>query len=151
MEKKGELTVVVNNIKYEVVYDNQKRKKSFRKLLKKMEKETPQIILGDLSVEDGILRIPVSNIKTKVNRDSDNEVGKIRVRVGVFKEKGAKFIFDRKKDIFAKKEKLEVRILLNQLNTGNYRIFVEVTDLFTEKNDMGFTEVDFIKKKTGNT
>lgn len=140
--KRPKVKVVVNNKKYKVVYDNQKRKDAFQKLLAKAETKIPQITLGNLFVENGILNFPVSNFK--LNKTEAG--GKVRVRISIFDPNEAKFVFDRKKEIDAKQETLDVRIALNELESGHYRVFVEVTDLLTEKNDLGLTEMDFSAK-----
>ncbi len=141
--KRSKIEVRVNNDQYKVVYDNQKRKEIFRELLAKVETQIPQITLGNIYVENGVLNFPVSNFKMEGETE---EKGKVRVRVSIFNELESKFTFDRKKEIEAKKKSLDVRIALNELENGNYRIFVEVTDLLTEKNDLGLTEIDFVKE-----
>jgi hypothetical protein len=146
--KRSKIEVRVNNDRYKVVYDNQKRKEPFRGLLAKVETEIPQITLGNIYAENGVLNFPVSNFKMEGETE---ERGKVRVRVSIFNQLESKFAFDRKKEIKAKKKSLDVRIALNELGNGSYRIFVEVTDLLTEKNDLGLTEIDFVKEKEKET
>ncbi len=149
--KRSKVKVAVNNKKYKVVYDNQKRKRSFQKLLAKVEAKIPQIALGNIYIENGILNFPVSDFKLGSKTEGDakdvKQGGKVRVRVSIFNELESKFIFDRQKEIDAQKKNLDIRIALNELENGRYRVFVEVTDLLTEKNDLGLTEIDFLRNK----
>ncbi|MDQ1353123.1 MAG: hypothetical protein QG657_3429 [Acidobacteriota bacterium] len=138
--KKDKIEVKLNNGDYEVVYDNGARAASFQTLVEKIEKEIPQINLGAVQFKDGALHFPVQNYKMDLV-DQVN-CGKIRVRLSVFDEKESRFVLDRKKETEAKSESLDFKIALNQqLKPGNYKVFVEVTDLLTKKNDVGLTEM----------
>lgn len=138
--KKDKIEVQLNKGDYHVVYDDGARAASFQNLVEKAEKEIPQIILGTVQFKDSTLNFPVQNYKMdlvdQVNR------GKIRIRISVFDEKESRFVLDRKKEAEAHSESLDFKIALNrQLKPGNYKVFVEVTDLLTKKNDVGVTEM----------
>jgi hypothetical protein len=139
--KRAKIIVTVNDDDYKLVYDNQKRKKQFDKVLEKLEKTDPQVTLGNIYVADGMLNFPVSNFKMKA--DNSKMGGKLRIRITIFNKEAQTFFLDRQKEVEAQRENLDVRVALNELKPGNYRIFVEVTDLVTSKNDLGLTEVDF--------
>jgi hypothetical protein len=138
--KKAEIAVVVNNKDYKVVYDNRKRKTHFQRILDKVKKGTPQITLGDIKIKGGSINFLVKNFK--MDLVDQEKQGNVRVRISIFDDRESKFILDRKKETKAKKENLDFKIMLNdKLKPGNYKIFVEVTDLFTKKNDLGVGEI----------
>jgi hypothetical protein len=139
--KRAKIIVTVNNDDFKLVYDNQERKKRFEKVLEKLEKRDPQVTLGNIYVANGMLNFPVSNFKMKA--DNNKVGGKLRVRITIFNKEAQTLLLDRQKELEAQGENLDVRVALNELKPGNYRIFVEVTDLVTSKNDLGLTEVDF--------
>jgi len=138
--EKNKIEVKTNNGDYEVVYDDGDRGASFQNLVEKVEKGMPQINLGVIQFKDGILNFPVQNYKMDLVEQVN--CGKIRVRISIFDEKESRFILDRKKETEAKGESLDFKIALNQkVKPGNYKVFVEVTDLLTKKNDVGVTEI----------
>jgi hypothetical protein len=137
--KKEKIKITIPNAKYKVFYDNQKKKNYFQSIVKKVKKQSPQIVLGAVNLEKGTLNFMVENFKMAV---TDREkYGSVSVRISVFDEDNSKFVFDRKKDTRAVNEKIDFRITMGDLKPGNYKIFVEVTDLFTKKNDLGMKEV----------
>lgn len=139
--KKDKIEVKINNGDYAVVYDNGERGASFQNLIEKVEKGMPQINLGAIQFKDDILNFPVQNYK--MDMVDQVNCGKIRVRISIFDEEESRFILDRKKETDAKRESLDFKIALNdkKLKPGNYKVFVEVTDLLTKKNDVGVTEI----------
>lgn len=138
--KKAEIEVAVNNKDYKVVYDTRKRKTHFQRILDKVKKGTPQITLGEIKIKEGSINFLVKNFK--MDLVDHEKQGNVRVRISIFDDRESKFIVDRKKETRAKKENLDFKITLkDELKPGNYKIFVEVTDLFTKKNDLGVGEI----------
>ncbi len=138
--KKDKIEVKINNGDYKVVYDDGDRGASFQNLIEKVEKEMPQINLGAIQFKEGFLNFPVQNYKMDLV-DQVN-CGKIRVWISIFDEKESRFILDRKKETEANRESLDFKVALNQkLKPGNYKVFIEVTDLLTKKNGVGVTEI----------
>lgn len=138
--KKAKIEVKVNNKDYKVVYDTRKRETHFQRILDKVKKGTPQITLGEIKIKEDSINFLVKNFK--MDQVDQEKQGKVRVRISIFDDRESKFIVDRKKEAKAKKENLDFNIALkDELKPGNYKIFVEVTDLFTKKNDLGVGEI----------
>lgn len=137
--KKEKIKITIPSKSYKVVFDNHNKEKYFRGIVKKEEQESPQVVLGEVNLEKGTLSFLVENFKMAVIERE--KYGNLSVRISVFDEENSKFVFDRKKDTKALNEKIDFRIAMADLKPGNYKIFVEVTDLFTKKNDLSMTDV----------
>jgi len=138
------LEITVPGYDYKTVYDDGKGGKHFQWLVRQYNKTIPQITLGEVTVKSGMLNFMVDNFK--MDAGAGKKQGKVSVRITVFDEKGAKFVVDRKRETDALQQKLDYKIKLDELDPGSYKIFVEVTDMLTRKNDLGLTRVHIESK-----
>lgn len=137
--KSAAIKITMPGNDYKLVYDDGKGGKRFQWLVRQYNKTIPQIALGEVMVKNGLLNFPVDNFK--MDALPGRKQGKVSVRITVFDENQAKFVVDRKKETEAVKPKLDFKIKLDELDPGSYKIFVEVTDIYTRKNDLGLTRV----------
>jgi len=141
-KKKRRVTVLVNNKNYNLVYDNQKRTRYFRKaenkIITKMKEQRPEIRISRVNAAKGIIKILISDYL--LAPDTYPAVGKILVRLQVLDEK-SKVVVDKKRTSETMKQRLFFSIKLSQLEKGHYDVVVMVHDLLTGKEDLAVQEV----------
>ncbi|MBN1197204.1 MAG: hypothetical protein JXA62_07340 [Candidatus Aminicenantes bacterium] len=131
------IQVTVPGRDFRTVYNRGTLGDRFRWLKRKSRDTTPAIALSDIRVLNGDLHFNVSRGKIEVNASKVER--KLSVSVFVFSESKGEFVESRQKDVSAFEPQLEVRIKLVQLPPGEYKIFVEVMDELTGKNDLAMT------------
>ena len=124
---------------FKIVYNDGSGGAHFQWLVRRQRQATPQISVDHVTAETGILHFRVNHFKVQAAQAESQ--GKIGVRITAFDEKKARFVADRRLDIMASQSQLDVRVALSQLAPGDYKIFVEVTDRLTGKNDLAMTRM----------
>ena len=141
-KKKRKVTVLVDNKNYDVVYDNQKRSRYFRKIENKiatrMKKQRPQIRINQVEDAKGILRILVSDYQ--LSSTTYPAIGKVQVRLQILDENST-VVMDKQKTNETVKKRLLFNIKLSELKKGQYDVVVMVHDLLTGKQDLTIQEV----------
>jgi hypothetical protein len=141
-KKKRNVTVQVDKKKYDIVYDDQKRSRFFRKtknkILTKKKEQNPEIRIDRVNAGKGTLKILVSDYL--LDPDRFPSMGKIAVRLQVLNE-NSKVVLDKKKSNETIKQRLFFSIKLSELEKGNYDIVIIVHDLLTGKEDLAIQEV----------
>jgi len=141
-KKKRKVTVRVDNKNYDIVYDNQKRTRFFRKtenkILTKKKMQNPEIRINQVNAAKGTLKILVSDYL--LDPDTFPSVGRVVVRLQILDE-NSKVVMDKKKSNETIKQRVFFSIKLSQLEKGNYDIVIIVLDLLTGKEDLAIQEV----------
>ena len=132
-QKNSPVKVKVKGKKYTVIYDDNVRAQPFTEKYDKLEKKikTPDISIENFSFEQKKLHFVISNfLQGKINK---KKIGKLKVRIKIDNIQGIT-IFDDIKNLDAVKQTVNVSIPFKELGEGEYEIFIEVTDLLTQKN-----------------
>ncbi|MCP5050289.1 MAG: hypothetical protein GY940_24190, partial [bacterium] len=123
--------VTVNNPKYRVVFDNQKRAKKFRSARKKLDQKQPDLVIERLLYQNEQLAVKMKNIKM-VNYDGKT-FGALQTRVYV-KDKHKKTIAGFTRIYRGIKKAGVFLVKLPALPPGRYNVVLEVKDLFSMDN-----------------
>lgn len=131
--KNQQVEIIVNDNRYRVVYDDQKRAGDFLKMEKKIAKEDPQILVQKVSFENRILTFTISNMKL-VPSDRGN-LGDVQVKIKIM-DKKSNILYARERKFQFGTKAQELNIKLSKIEKGQYDALVEVYDLHTDKNDL---------------
>ncbi len=120
---------------FRLSYDNLKKPRLFRNILKKIKQDNPQIKINSIGLDKSILSVVVSNIKTipLTNRNKER-AGKIEAQVLVMNNK-SEVVWKSAKQYKCKQNQSMFRTPLPALKNGNYDVLVEVRDLLSWKTD----------------
>lgn len=130
------LRVELNSDKnYRLVYDNQKKPRFFKKILAKLREYNPQIKIGTIRMENDILSVKISNMKTiLLNQPENIEAGKIEAQITIM-DNNSDVVWKTTKLYRATKSDGIFQTKIPALKVGNYNVLVEVRDLLSWKTD----------------
>jgi len=134
--KNSYIKVVVNSDKnYRLSYDNQRRPRFFRNILNRIKKANPQIRIQKILLNNNLLSVVVSNIKTiLLSKPDELRLGKIEAKV-ILLDHDSRIIWKTKKVYKSKKSRSAFQTQIPSLEKGNYDVIVEVKDLLSWKTD----------------
>ena len=120
---------------YHLVYDNQKKPRFFKKILAKLREYNPQIKIGTIQMDNDILSVKISNMKTIVlNEQEKTETGRIEARITIM-DNNSDVVWKARKLYRATKSDGVFQTRIPTLKEGSYNVLVEVRDLLSWKSD----------------
>jgi len=144
IEANAPIDIKHHNRDLRVVFDDQKRMKSYREVLKELSQNQENIEIENLALASGnILMVKLKNIEL-VNFEGE-EYGAVKIRIKILdNEKKMVKGFER---VF-KGVKVEgaIKVPLPQLPLGKYKLVVEVKDLFSLRDVYAGDAISLINK-----
>lgn len=120
---------------YRLVYDNQKKPRFFKKILAKLREYNPQIKIGTIRMENDILSVKISNMKTiLLNQQENAETGRIEAQITIM-DNNSDVVWKTTKLFRATKSDGVFQAKIPALKEGYYNVLVEVKDLLSWKTD----------------
>ncbi len=102
------------------------------------EKAEPSIIISNFKSENKLLKFTLINYKrTSLNKEL---IGLIQVKIKIFDE-NSKIAFSGEKTLRATKDKINISLKLNKLNSGNYFVILEAFDQISKERDIFSGEI----------
>lgn len=95
------------------------------------EENIPEIRIEDYSFKKRKLSFKILDIRQR--KINDKPEGSIKIRVKI-SDMGDKPLFDQTKSMKTAKKEMNIAIPFYKLKKGKYKVYVEATDLFTNKN-----------------
>lgn len=142
-KKPSRAEIKINNPHYRLVYDNQKRAKSFRILMNRLAQESQNIEIEAISFHDDMLKVKLSHIRL-VQYEGES-FGAVRARVKILDNR-KKVIAGFEKTYKGIKQEGVFQAQLPPIASGRYKVVLEVKDLFSMKNVYAGDAVAFIKQ-----
>jgi hypothetical protein len=139
---KGQIKVEITHKKYRkahAVYDDQQKARYFKKIVREVKKEIPQVRIREIEVRDGILSTMISGVL--MAPDVEGERAKILLSVKVLNN-DAVLITAAQKALLSRSVDFPVAMRLPGLKKGNYQVILEVIDLNTGRNDLEFKDIN---------
>lgn len=133
--KTGKIKVEVSNNKYRVIYDKNLRAGYFHEYLAKKEVLNPEVRFAKVSFKDKKLSLVISNFLMKKKEKEDTGLLNLHIRV---KDNTNKILFDKAKNIAAKRKEISLSLGFDWLQKGEYSILMDVKDLLTGKSSSNF-------------
>ena len=137
-DKIGKIRVEVDNKKYKVLYDNQMRADYIKEYLKKKKLEIPDIRILNTEFKNKILSIDVKDFLI-TKQEELPPYGKIFVEIEILDSEN-KILYDKKKTIAAKTDKVSISIDFPWMQKGRYNLIIQVTDIQTGKTSSDFLQ-----------
>jgi hypothetical protein len=120
---------------YRLVYDNQKKSRYFKKILAKLREHNPQIKIGTIRMDNDILSVKISNMKTiPLNKQKNAETGRIEAKITIM-DNNSDVVWKARKFYRATKSDGVFQTKIPTLKEGSYNVLVEVRDLLSWKSD----------------
>lgn len=136
-QKVGKIKVNLKNKDYRVVYDDNMRADYIGEYLQKIESQTPDIQLRNLSFAGKKLSLMITDFLTKEEKQGVSSKVNLRIRI---KDKNEKVLYDKNKTMQPRKDMITISIPFTWLKKGKYDIIADVTDLMTGKREMKFIQ-----------
>jgi VWFA-related protein len=135
--KVGKIRVKVKEKNCRVVYDDNIRADYINEYLQKIEAQTPDIQLQNLTFAGKKLSLMITDFLIKEEKQGVSGNVYLRVRI---KDKNEKVLYDKNKTLQPRKNIITISIPFNWLNKGKYNIIADVKDLMTGKTEMKFIQ-----------
>lgn len=142
-KNKFKINLKVKNKNYRVVFDDQKRLKSFEKMMDVIKENQKNIEIDSITWRDGLLAVNVKNIQVVLKGES--KFGAVETHIKIL-DKNNQLISAFKKSFKSKKRESSFQTSLPSLSPGEYFIIVEVKDLFSFKSIVSGDAISIIKK-----
>lgn len=142
-KKPAKVEIKINNPKYRLVYDNQKRLKPFRDIMKRLKQGSQDLEIESIACNGDMVTAKLNNIE--LVQFEGESFGAVRARIKIL-DKGKNLIADFEKTYKGIKEKGLFQAKLPPITKGRYNLVLEVKDLFALKNVYTGDAVSFSKK-----
>lgn len=134
-DEKGQIKVrLPAHRRYRVVYDDLQRPSDLD--VQKLRPAKRQIDIDSLKVEQGMIYASLSGIEMKPRKD-DTNAGNILFNITILNEK-AQSVGTVKKGFVCKDEKVPLGMHMPELQAGEYRVMLEVSDTNSGSSDIEF-------------
>lgn len=142
--KKTKLAVTIKNKNYRVVYDDQRRKKSFKDMMARLTQNYEDIEIESLSCNNDLMTFKLKNIQ--VVQYEGEKFWAVQARIKVLDKRsriitGIDRVFKGLKD----EDQGTIQVKLPSLTQGRYYIVLEVKDLFSLKSVTAGDAISIIK------
>lgn len=142
-KKPAKVEIKINNPKYRLVYDNQKRLKTFRDIMKRLTLGSKSLEIESIACNGDMLTAKLNNIE--LVQFEGESFGAVRARIKIV-DKRKNLVADFEKTYKGIKEKGMFQAKLPPITKGKYKLVLEVKDLFALKNVYTGDAVSFSKK-----
>lgn len=136
--------IKINNPGYRLVYDDQKRLKSFRTMMARLNRLSRNIEIESITCNGDMIRAKLNNIE--LVQFEGEYFGVVRARIKVL-DKKKKTIVDFEKTYKGIKEKGVFQAKLPPIANGRYKLVLEIKDLFALKHVYAGDGINFTKTK----
>lgn len=141
-----QVEVKVDNPAYRIVYDDRTRLKPFREMMDRLDQLSRSIDIESITCDGRTLTAKLSNIE--LVQFEGNSFGAVRARVNI-QDKKKKPVVNFERTYKGIKEKGLLQIELPPISDGDYKLILEVKDLFALKEVYAGDAVNFKKGRDG--
>jgi hypothetical protein len=142
--KKPKVNIKINNNNYRVVFDDQRRLKSFKSMMKRLTQDYKDIEIESLSCKDDLVTFKLKNIE--VVRYEGEKFWAVQSRIKIL-DNHSRLItgFDKVFKGIKGEGEGTIQVKLPSLTGGRYYVVLEVKDLFSLKSVTAGDAISIIK------
>ena len=143
--KEQKIEIKMNNPGYRLVYDDQRRLKTFEKKMARLNRDRKDIEIESFTCNDNLVTIRLKNLQ--VVRNEGEEFSTVQVHLKILDNR-SRLSSAIEKLFKGKKSEGTVQVKLPALPGGDYNIVLEVKDLFSLKRIVAGDAIRITKSKT---